>query len=183
MKKWARVSAILWVLLGAAVWVAAEPIASLHPSNYVNDFAGVLDAATQVRLNDLCRQVDEKAHAQIAVVTVDSTDGTPIGNYAHSLFNQWGIGHKGENNGMLVLLAIEGRKYYIAVGRGFETLFPDERVAGIGAGMIPDLRRRRYAKAVLYTVDTIAGIIAKERGVKLDKLGGGSSTGAKDLQF
>src|SRR5271165_6203478 len=82
MKRLLLVPAIHWILrarilcvcllLGAAVWTAAEPIASLRATNYVNDFAGALDAATETRLNDLCRQVDQKAQAQIAVVTVKS---------------------------------------------------------------------------------------------------------------
>jgi len=63
MKQPARAVAIFWIVLtwivlGVPVRVAAEPIASLRPSNYVNDFAGVLDSATQARLNDLCFQVD-----------------------------------------------------------------------------------------------------------------------------
>ena len=114
MKSRVRVSAILclgWILLGAAVWVAAEPIASLHPSNYVNDFAGVLDAATVARMNDLCRQVDEKAHAQIAVVTVKSLDGQDVVSYAVTLYQKWGIGAKGKDRGVLILLATQDHKY------------------------------------------------------------------------
>ena len=103
MKRLAKVAAILWIAL-AAVLAAAEPIASLHPSNYVNDFAGVLDAATQARLNDLCRQVEEKAHAQIAVVTVKSTDGEDVFSYAVDLYQKWGIGKKGSDRGVLILL-------------------------------------------------------------------------------
>ena len=56
----------------AALFSQAEPTSSLRPTNYVNDFSGVLDATTSARLNDLCRQVDQKAKAQIAVVTVKS---------------------------------------------------------------------------------------------------------------
>src|ERR1700687_2466758 len=71
MKRLAKGSAVLWIVLawivlGVSVRVAAEPIASLRPSNYVNDFAGVLDAATQARLNDLCRQVEQEAQARVA---------------------------------------------------------------------------------------------------------------------
>jgi uncharacterized protein len=71
---------IAGLLLAVALCASAEPIASLHPTNYVNDFAGVLDAATVTRLNDLCRQVDEKAHAQISVVTVKSRFTKPGGS-------------------------------------------------------------------------------------------------------
>jgi hypothetical protein len=67
----------------------------LQPTNYVNDFAGVLDAPTQARLNDLCHQVEQKAQAQIAVVTVKSLDGQDVVSYAVALYQKWGIGRKG----------------------------------------------------------------------------------------
>ena len=109
---------LAWILLGAAVWVAAEPIASLQPTNYVNDFAGVLDAATQAQLNDLCQQVDQKAHAQIAVVTVKSLDGQDAVSYAVALYQKWGIGAKGKDRGVLILLATNDHKYWTTVGYG-----------------------------------------------------------------
>ena len=103
-----------------AVWLPAEPIAQLNPSNYVNDFAGVLDPATVARLNDLCRQVDEKAHAQIAVVTVKSLDGQDVVSYAIALYQKWGIGAKGKDRGVLILLATQDHKYWTTVG------YPDD---------------------------------------------------------
>ena len=124
MKRRARVSAILGVVLGwilvGAVWVAAEPIASLRPTNYVNDFAGVLDAAAQARLNDLCQQVDQKAAAQIAVVTVKSLDGQDAVSYAVALYQKWGIGAKGKDRGVLILVATDDHKYWTTVGFGLE---------------------------------------------------------------
>jgi uncharacterized protein len=85
--KWHRKIAVIGLaVLAMTVCLRAEPIAQLNPSNYVNDFAGVLDPATVARLNDLCRQVDEKAHAQIAVVTVKSVDGQDVVSYAVALY-------------------------------------------------------------------------------------------------
>ena len=75
----------------AALCLQAEPISQLHATNYVNDFAGVLNAGTQAQLNDLCRQVDQKAHAQIAVVTIKSTDGQDIVSYSVALYQAWWI--------------------------------------------------------------------------------------------
>ena len=86
--------AVLWIFLVSAAQIFAEPIASLQPHNYVNDFAGVLDASTQARLNALCQEVEEKAHAQIAVVTVKSTDGEDVFSYAGDLYQKWGIGKR-----------------------------------------------------------------------------------------
>src|SRR6266849_3884029 len=150
MKKLARVSAILWILLVAAVWAGAEPIASLRPSNYVNDFAGVLDAATQARLNDLCLQVDQKAKAQIAVVTVKSLDGQDAVSYAVALYQKWGIGAKGKDRdrGVLILLATKDHKYWTAVGYGLEAILPDGKVGGFGREVVPLLRNGDCGGAV-----------------------------------
>lgn len=173
MKRLAKVSAILWIVLGwivlaAAVLVAAEPIASLRPSNYVNDFAGVLDAATQARLNDLCRQVEEKAQAQIAVVTVKSVDGQDVVSYAVALYQKWGIGAKGKDRGVLILLATQDRKYWITVGYGLEPILPDGKVGGFGREAVPLLRSGDYAGAVTLMTSRVASVIAQDAGVTLD---------------
>ena len=163
-----RISAILWILLGAAVWVAAEPIDSLHATNYVNDFAGVLDAATQARLNDLCQQVEHKAQAQIAVVTVKSVDGQDVVSYAVALYQKWGIGAKGKDRGVLILLATEDHKYWTTVGYGLESILPDGKVGGFGREMVPLLRSGDYAGAVTLMTARVATVIAQDAGVTLD---------------
>jgi uncharacterized protein len=168
MKRLARVSAILWIVLGAAVWVAAEPIASLRATNYVNDFAGVLDAATQARLNALCQQVDQKAHAQIAVVSVKSVDGQDVVSYAVALYQKWGIGAKGKDRGVLILLATDDHKYWTTVGYGLEAILPDGKVGGFGREMVPVLRGGDYAGAVTLMTVRVASVIAQDAGVTLD---------------
>src|SRR5277367_492549 len=144
-----------------------------QPEGYVNDFANVIDADAKKRLEALCKEVNEKTHGQIAVVTIGSPEGTPIGDYARLMFNNWGIGYKDDNRGMLILLAITDHMYYISVGRGFQPLFPNDRVAVIGSEMVPLLRQRHYSKAALLSAGKIAGIIADERGVTLTTLKAG----------
>jgi uncharacterized protein len=169
----------LWLsLLVAAYFSPAAVEAQLEfpkPKGYVNDFANVIDAGAKRRLDALCKEVDEKTHAQIAVVTIDSVEGTPVGDYARLMFNHWGIGYKDDDRGMLILLAITDRTYFISVGRGFEALFPNDRVALIGSDMVPLLRQRHYSKAALLSAGKIAGIIAHERGVTLKTLKAGST--------
>ncbi|MGA8540972.1 MAG: TPM domain-containing protein [Terriglobales bacterium] len=168
MMRRATVTAILLILLSAAVWLAAEPINSLHPSNYVNDFAGVLDAATQARLNDLCHQVEEKANAQMAVVTVKSLDGQDPVSYAVALYQKWGIGKKGSDRGVLILLATQDHKYWTSVGYGLEPILPDGKVGGFGREMVPFLRAGNYAGAVSLITSRVASVIAQDAGVTLD---------------
>jgi len=164
----ARFSVVILILLWAAVWAAAEPIASLHPSNYVNDFAGVLDAATQARLNNLCLQVDQKAHAQIAVVTVKSLDGQDVVSYAVALYQKWGIGAKGKDRGVLILLATQDRKYWITVGYGLEPILPDGKVGGFGREAVPILKTGNYGAAATLMTSRVASVIAQDAGVTLD---------------
>jgi uncharacterized protein len=168
MKRLARVSAILWIVLAAAIWVGAEPIASLRPTNYVNDFARVLDASTQAQLNALCQQVDQKAQAQIAVATVKSLDGQDAVSYAVALYQKWGIGAKGKDRGVLILLATQDRKYWTAVGYGLEPILPDGKVGGFGREMVPLLRSGDYAGAVTLMTARVASVIAQDAGVTLD---------------
>lgn len=167
MKLLAKVSIVLCVVLVSAVCIFAEPIASLRPSNYVNDFAGVLDAATQMRLNDLCQQVDQKAHAQIAVVTVKSLDGQDPVSYAVALYQKFGIGTKGKDHGVLILLATQDRKYQIQVGYGLEGILPDGKVGGFGREAVPFLRSGDYAGAVTLMTARVASVIAQDAGVTL----------------
>jgi uncharacterized protein len=157
-------TAILTAGRGSATLVFPEP------KGYVNDFANVIDAQSTDRLNALCTELDQKTHAQVAIVTIQDLSGVPIEPYATSLFNKWGIGHKDDNRGVLILLALSDRKSRIEIGRGFEALFPNERVARINAEMVPDLKLRHYGQAVLRGTRSLARIVAQERGVNLNEL-------------
>jgi uncharacterized protein len=169
--KWRqRVAAIGVAVLTMAVCLQAEPIAQLNPSNYVNDFAGVLDPATLARLNDLCRQLDEKTHAQIAIVTVKSTDGQDVVSYAVALYQKWGIGAKGKDRGVLILLATQDHKYWTTVGYGLEPILPDGKVGGFGREAVPLLRNGDYTGAVSLMTSRVAEVIAKDAGVTLEGL-------------
>src|SRR2546422_11434782 len=92
---------MLWI----SVLVCAEPVSQLHPTDYVNDFAHVLDPSTVAQLDNICQQIDQKAHPQIAVVTINSLDGADIESYSVDLFKRWGIGSKSTDRGVLILLA------------------------------------------------------------------------------
>ena len=146
----ARARILLAVLLFAAVLVRAEPVSQLRPSNYVNDFAHVLSAQTVAELNDICRQLDEKAHAQVAVVTVNSLDGSDIDSYAVDLFKGWGIGSKSTNRGVLILLATKDHKYRTEVGYGLEGAIPDAIAKRITAEEIkPRFQRGDYDGGII----------------------------------
>ncbi len=148
--------------------LAAEPYQGLKPTGYVNDFAHVLDSETTTKLTNLCTTIDQKAGAQIAVVTVNTLEGMEAPDYANRLFAQWGVGHKGDDRGVLVLLAVKDRKYWVEVGYGLEPILPDGKVGGFGREMVPYLKRGDFSGGVYLLTARIAGVIAADKGIPLD---------------
>jgi len=120
--------------------LCSEPISQLKPTGYVNDFARVLDASSSEAIRNISEQIDQKAHAQIAIVTIHSLDGADIESYASDLYKAWGIGPKSSNRGVLILLAINDRKRRIEVGYGLEPILPDGKVGGFGREVVPLLQ-------------------------------------------
>jgi uncharacterized protein len=162
-----RLAALFLGLCLLATGASAEKVPDLKASNYVNDFAGVLDSGTQEKLNQLCLEVESKTKAQIAVVTIKSLEGETVEQFAVDLFKAWGIGGKQDNWGILVLLAVEDRKYRVEVGYGLEPILPDGKVGGFGREMVPNLRAGDYGGALGLMTNRIAQTIAQDAGVTL----------------
>src|ERR1700722_8001613 len=100
----ARYLLILFAILFPA-GISAQKLKDLKPQGYVNDFANVLSASAKQKLTALCAEVDAKAGAQIAVVTVSSLEGEEIEQYSVDLATQWGVGPKAKPQAVMILLA------------------------------------------------------------------------------
>lgn len=160
----------VWVSFLLALFAApaqAEKPEQLKPSGYVNDFAGVMSTPARERLTALCAEVDQKARAQIAVVTIRSLEGAPIEDFAVNLATRWGIGPKAGDRGVLLLLAVGDRRYRVDVGYGLEPILPDGKVGGFTREIVPLLRQNDYSGALLQLTSRIAEVIAQDRGVTL----------------
>lgn len=163
---------VLWILAVSAGWARAETVEGLPaPTNYVNDIAGALSADTVRQMDDLCQSLDRQAHAQIAVVTIktidpDKSGATPtIEEFAVKLEEKWGVGTKGTDRGVLMVLVMNPRRGRIEVGYGLEGILNDAKVGDIGREMAPYAQRNDYDDAVKLGVKDLAGIIAADAGV------------------
>jgi len=155
------------LVVSLAFFLCAEPVSQLNPTDYVNDFAHVLDENTVAQLDNICQQIDQKAHAQIAVVTVKSLDGPDVVSYAVALYQKWGIGTKGKDRGVLILLAVQDHKYWTTVGYGLEPILPDGKVGGFGREAVPLLKQNDYSGAVALLTMRVADVIAEDAGIQL----------------
>src|SRR5262249_335070 len=90
-------------------------------------------------------------------------------DFANRLFGKWGVGPKGKDRGVMILLAVDDHKYWIEVGYGLEPILPDGKVGGYGREIVPLLRQNQYGPAVLQAPTRVAVVIGQERSVNLDQ--------------
>jgi len=153
----------------AAAAVVALDAAFPRPQGRVNDFAGVIDPATAAELTRLINETETRTSAQIAVVTVKSLDGMSVEEYAVRLFADWGIGKKGKDNGVLVLVAPVQRRIRIEVGYGLEPILPDAAVGRIiRQECLPPFRDNQYARGILQGVRRLAGIVQRRESAPME---------------
>jgi len=96
-----------------------------QPSGFVNDFVGVFSVEEKNILEEKLSNFSKTYGNEIAVVTINNLGGDYIENYAVKLFEEWGIGKKGQDNGVLVLVAMDERQMRIEVGYGLEGFLTD----------------------------------------------------------
>jgi len=96
------------------------------PAGFVNDFAKVIDSATRGKLEELAKDLESKTSAEMAIVTIQTSAPLDPKMYAVKLFEKWGIGKKGKDNGVLMLAAMKERRVEIEVGYGLEGTLTDQ---------------------------------------------------------
>ena len=101
MRMWIQVSVLAGILASTAQAVDWK---ALKPQGYVSDFAEVIDAASKRQLEAYCATVERSTGVQIALVTIPSLEGEPIEDVANTIYRAWGVGQKGKNEGVLLLL-------------------------------------------------------------------------------
>ncbi|MGI8742489.1 MAG: TPM domain-containing protein [Bryobacteraceae bacterium] len=146
----------------------ALDVNSLKPQGYVSDFANVLDADTRAKIEDYCGRVEQSTSVQMALVTVNTLDDQPIEDVANTLYRKWGIGKKGKDEGVLLLLAIQDHKDRVEVGYGLEPILPDGFAGSVLREARPLLQAQQYGPAMLAAAEEIGSRVAKAKGVTLD---------------
>jgi uncharacterized protein len=96
-----------------------------RPSGFVNDFTGTLSKEDINSLEVKLSKFEKDSSNEISVVLVNNLDGDNIENYAVQLFSDWGIGKRDNDNGVLLLIALQERKMRIEVGYGLEGALTD----------------------------------------------------------
>ena len=149
------------MLAGCGTSAPARPVA---PAGYdfpalsgrVVDAANLLPASSRAAIAGKVAALEQRTGHQFVVVTVPSLGGHPIEDYGVTLGRTWGIGRKGINDGVLLIVAPVERKVRIEVGYGLERALRDEEArAIIDSAILPAFRAGDFPRGIAAGVDGV----------------------------
>ncbi len=166
-RSWSAWLALFWLALLSATAGAADLVQLPNLSARVTDLTGALDETQRGRLEAQLAAIDRSGRAQIAVLMLPTTQPEAIEQFGIRLAEAWKTGHKGVDNGVIVIVAKDDRKMRIEVGYGLEGSIPDAVAKRIVAERMAPLFKQG---------DFFGGLRAAIEG--LDKASGGSGSAA-----
>jgi len=156
------------IVTAALAWSAASMAATVDvlgkPTGWVNDYTSTLSTADWARLNSICDELERETSAELAIVLIDTTGGVSIESFAQDLFSKWGIGKKDANNGVLILVAINDRKWRVQTGYGVEGVLPDTLASRIMTNeAVPEFRDGNYGEGLVKAATQVALVLRGEK--------------------
>ncbi|WP_052429513.1 TPM domain-containing protein [Paenibacillus borealis] len=169
--KTALIAILLILLLPLAPSRTEAAVPAHSESFYVNDFAAVIDQKTENYMVNYGVKLHQQTGAQVVLVTVDSTGGTSMEDYATSLFNEWGVGSADKNNGVLLLLSTQDDDYWAVPGKGLEDTLNDNVLSRIlSESLEPDFAKKDYNAGARRTygslIQSLGGVYSETLGTK-----------------
>jgi len=138
------------------------------PRGSVNDFADVIPPAYEQKIQAIAHELFQKTRIAVVVATMPDIEGYEYNDYANRLYEEWGIGEKGEDKGVLIFVTVKERKMRIETGYGLEGILPDGLCGEIrDQYMIPFLKNDKYGEGLLNGTLAVAQVIAEHSGVQL----------------
>ncbi|WP_165044994.1 YgcG family protein [Dysgonomonas sp. ZJ709] len=139
----------------------------MSPPRLVNDFAGIFDSTQQSELESMLRAYNDTTSTQIYVVTINDLQGYAPSDYATTLGQKWGVGQKGKDNGLVILIkpriGNERGQVQIATGYGVEHILNDARCGRIiDIYMLPYFQRGDYYTGTKDAVNAIMKYLSGE---------------------
>lgn len=149
------------VVAGVLAAITSAPSAEIpYLSGRVNDYAGILSPATVQHLSQLLKEHEDSTSNQVVVLTVTSLEGDVLEEYSIRVVENWKLGQKGKDNGVLLLVARDDRKVRIEVGRGLEGDLTDATCGAIiRREIIPRFKQGDYDAGVTGGVEAVLAAI------------------------
>lgn len=167
-----KITALLIFLFTASSVLFAEIPERPSPPLLVNDFAGIFSEGQVQEMENSLVQFARSTSTQIVVVTVSSLDGYDRADYAFQIGEKWGVGQKGTDNGLVVLLKPKTNdsrgQVFIATGYGLEGVLPDAIINRdvVNNEMIPRFKQNDYYGGLTAGLNVVMDIVRGEYTAK-----------------
>jgi uncharacterized membrane protein YgcG len=163
MNKLLTMMVALVVTLFSVNSFAWDPPATPAPASWISDTSGVLSAPAHARLDAKLKQINQASANEVAALIVPTLDGQSIEDVTNATFKAWGVGKKGLDNGVLIVLAMKEHKSRIETGKGVEGDLPDLKTQDILVQARPYLRKGDVEGALGFIFDSSASAIANHK--------------------
>jgi uncharacterized protein len=157
------------VLCLPAPFLFAETALPEKPLNHVVDLAGIINDNTAANLNRYLLELEQKTTAQMVVLTIKSLEGESLEDFSIRVaHDKWKLGQKDKDNGVLLLVSLQEKKYRFEIGYGLEGLLPDSLVGTIGRTyLVPYFRKGDYSNGIFAASLAVISEIAADEGVEI----------------
>lgn len=143
---------LLFLLPVIAKEYTVDNLPNVHLQNeyrYTINPDGIIDSQSQNTIDRLCRTLEDSTGIEIVVAIVNSIGNEDCFDFCHELLNEWGVGQKGEDNGLVVLLVTDQRCIQFYTGYGLEGILPDAICKRIQTeDMIPYLKDEKWSEGM-----------------------------------
>jgi len=159
--------AVVFVIMLALLPVYAMASYPRPVDDYVNDYAAILNSADHKTIRKMLSNLEYQTGIEFAVVTINSITDYPTGDsdietFSKNLFNKWGVGHKKENNGVLMVVAVRDRMMRIQLGGGYGPVYDTVMKKVTENNIIPYFKEGNYSKGIYEGVRGVIENITKE---------------------
>jgi uncharacterized protein len=129
----------------------------------VNDYAGVMSQEQTRSLETRLVQFEQETGHQVAVLTIPTLEGEDIEGFSIRVAENWQIGKKGFDNGVILVVAVNDRRLRLEVGYGLEGVLPDAIAKTITSNyIVPRFRAGDYAGGIISGIDAVLKVIKNE---------------------
>ncbi len=159
---------LLAFILSSFIFVHSSVSQMPVPRDYIVDKVGIIQSNIKQELNNYLQELERKTSAQFLVLIVNTTGRKDIFSYSLEIAESWKLGKKGVDNGLLLVVSVGDKKYYMQVGYGLESVLPDSLAGSICRQyLVPNFRSGDFNKGIKETTLATLNVLAKHYGIEI----------------
>jgi uncharacterized protein len=163
-----------YVLIIIFLFIVATGLYSLEVpalQGYVNDYAGILSSSEEQQISQIFSNMEKTTKAQGVLLTIPTLEGESIESFSIKVAEAWKLGHAEEDNGLLILLAMNEKKVRIEVGYGLESLLTDAKSGYIiREVIIPEFKKGNFANGLYQGAAVVSSVIGSTTDISSEEI-------------